>query len=241
MRGEDLALEAADRKHTTSQRDLTGHRDVLADGDAGQGADHSRGHGDARRGAVLGDGAGRHVDVQGVLSRRSLGGVGRRGAAETTLDTKVDGVASLTMEIVDLDDPVEVGVETAYEIRVKNGGSKSPTTSRSLRIAGRGEVDAAKGATDAVAENRTLDVQAGVRNLAPVRNRVSSVHVKGLRKATSGEGPPHQRFAARTRWCRKSRRNSTPTRGGSKKSRVERGSSGASRSNRLLILLALDP
>ena len=45
--------------------------------------------------------------------------------AEAEIETRVDGIASLTMEVVDRDDPVEVGAETAYEIRVKNDGSKS--------------------------------------------------------------------------------------------------------------------
>jgi Domain of unknown function DUF11 len=44
--------------------------------------------------------------------------------AEQQLAATVDGTASLVLEIVDLDDPVEVGVETAYEIRVRNEGSK---------------------------------------------------------------------------------------------------------------------
>ncbi len=44
--------------------------------------------------------------------------------AEARIETRVDGIASLTMELVDLDDPVEVGSETGYEIRVKNDGSK---------------------------------------------------------------------------------------------------------------------
>lgn len=38
--------------------------------------------------------------------------------------TKVDGIAALVLEVKDLDDPVEVGVETAYEIHVKNQGTK---------------------------------------------------------------------------------------------------------------------
>ena len=44
--------------------------------------------------------------------------------ADARIETRVDGIASLTMELVDQDDPVEVGSETAYEIRVKNDGSK---------------------------------------------------------------------------------------------------------------------
>jgi uncharacterized repeat protein (TIGR01451 family) len=35
----------------------------------------------------------------------------------------VEGIAALTFEVVDLDDPVEVGAETTYEIRVVNQGS----------------------------------------------------------------------------------------------------------------------
>ena len=42
VRGQDLALEPADREDPTAQRDLAGHRHVLADGDAGEGADDGR-------------------------------------------------------------------------------------------------------------------------------------------------------------------------------------------------------
>ena len=62
----------------------------------------------------------------------------------------LEGVAALMFEVVDLDDPVEVGTETTYEIRVVNQGN-CPTTN--LRIvaavpAGMTPVDA-KGPSDA--------------------------------------------------------------------------------------------
>jgi len=44
--------------------------------------------------------------------------------AESRVSTKIEGAASLVLEVVDLDDPVEVGRETAYEVRVRNDGSK---------------------------------------------------------------------------------------------------------------------
>jgi len=51
--------------------------------------------------------------------------VSEHGAsAEAKTITKVDGAASLVLEVLDLEDPVEVGKETAYEIRVRNDGSK---------------------------------------------------------------------------------------------------------------------
>ncbi|QDU81488.1 Large cysteine-rich periplasmic protein OmcB precursor [Polystyrenella longa] len=44
---------------------------------------------------------------------------------EAVVETAVDGTPSLALEILDLDDPVEIGRETAYEIRVRNVGSKA--------------------------------------------------------------------------------------------------------------------
>ncbi len=86
VRGEDLALEAADREHAAAERDLAGHRHVLADGDARERGDHRGGHGHARRRSVLGDGPGRHVDVQGVLLEHLAGDpelVGRGSGSRT--------------------------------------------------------------------------------------------------------------------------------------------------------------
>ncbi len=45
--------------------------------------------------------------------------------AKANMRTKVEGSAELVMEIQDLDDPVEIGHETVYEIRVSNHGSKA--------------------------------------------------------------------------------------------------------------------
>lgn len=44
--------------------------------------------------------------------------------SEDQIATQVDGIASLALAVKDLNDPVEVGVETAYEIHVKNSGTK---------------------------------------------------------------------------------------------------------------------
>jgi uncharacterized repeat protein (TIGR01451 family) len=44
--------------------------------------------------------------------------------SEDVLPTRVEGIASLVLEVNDLNDPVEVGVETAYEVHVKNHGTK---------------------------------------------------------------------------------------------------------------------
>jgi uncharacterized repeat protein (TIGR01451 family) len=46
---------------------------------------------------------------------------------ETSVATQVEGISALLLEVVDTDDPVEVGTETSYEIRVTNQGSREAT------------------------------------------------------------------------------------------------------------------
>jgi len=45
----------------------------------------------------------------------------------TQQTTKVEGVAAILFEVLDVNDPIEVGGETTYEIRVVNQGSKAAT------------------------------------------------------------------------------------------------------------------
>jgi hypothetical protein len=45
-------------------------------------------------------------------------------AAEADVKTKAEGTASLVTEVVDTEDPIEVGAETTYEVRIVNTGSK---------------------------------------------------------------------------------------------------------------------
>jgi uncharacterized repeat protein (TIGR01451 family) len=47
--------------------------------------------------------------------------------AESEISTRVEGLPALLMELVDVDDPVEVGKQTSYEIRVTNTGTKTET------------------------------------------------------------------------------------------------------------------
>ncbi len=77
--------------------------------------------------------------------------------AEATIETRIDGIASLTMELVDFDDPVETGSETAYEIRVKNDGSKAATgVSIACELPAGMELLSAKAPVDRVVEGRQL-------------------------------------------------------------------------------------
>jgi hypothetical protein len=44
---------------------------------------------------------------------------------EVEVVTKVEGLSAILLEMVDLEDPIEVGAETVYEIRITNTGSKT--------------------------------------------------------------------------------------------------------------------
>lgn len=49
------------------------------------------------------------------------------GKADASASTRIEGSSALVIELVDVDDPVEVGGDTAYEIRVINAGTKMET------------------------------------------------------------------------------------------------------------------
>lgn len=111
-------------------------------------------------------------------------------AAESQVETKVDGTAELAMTINDLDDPVEVGVETAYEIRVKNSGSKAAeNVSIACELPQGVTLVEAQGPTSHVAEKGLL-VFKGLKELAPQQTSTYTVRVKG-------KSAGHLRFQAR--------------------------------------------
>src|SRR6266545_3858933 len=81
VRREHLLLETTDRQDAPSQRDLAGHRHILADGDAAERRDERRRHRDAGRRPVLRDRALRDVDVDVDVLEEPLVEPERLGAA----------------------------------------------------------------------------------------------------------------------------------------------------------------
>src|SRR5205807_6078556 len=68
------------------------------------------------------------VAINTGLHRHQATVVATRGLKnETEVATRIEGLSALLMELVDLDDPVEVGADTGYEIRITNTGSKTET------------------------------------------------------------------------------------------------------------------
>lgn len=110
--------------------------------------------------------------------------------AEAKVPTKIDGLAALTMEIRDLDDPVEVGVETAYEIRVRNEGSKPAANVQLICELPIGvEFLTAKGPSAAEQDQQQIAFK-GLPQLAPGQSVAYQVHVRGMREG-------NHRFRAR--------------------------------------------
>ncbi|MBX3439784.1 MAG: DUF11 domain-containing protein, partial [Planctomycetaceae bacterium] len=60
--------------------------------------------------------AGEFVHAVRATSEHGASGVSQ-------LTTRIEGTASLVMKVADLDDPVEVGTETAYEVTISNEGT----------------------------------------------------------------------------------------------------------------------
>jgi uncharacterized repeat protein (TIGR01451 family) len=108
--------------------------------------------------------------------------------------TRVEGLSALLMELVDTDDPIEVGSETSYEIRVTNTGSKTETNLELVcTIPEKMEFRGAKCAAGCTykVEGRDVIFQVLPR-LAPRADVIYRVVVKGI-------APGDMRFRARIR------------------------------------------
>ena len=106
------------------------------------------------------------------------------------LETRVEGTASLVLEIVDLDDPVEIGTETAYEVRVHNEGSKGANNVElSCELPPGVELIGVKGPAQHLVEKGMI-VFKSLAELAPGKTAIYRIHVRGT---TGG----NHRFRAR--------------------------------------------
>jgi hypothetical protein len=63
--------------------------------------------------------------AQGEFTHKAVAHGARGMKSEQELRTAVEGLSAILMEVVDVEDPVEVGGETAYEIKITNTGSKA--------------------------------------------------------------------------------------------------------------------
>ena len=88
-----------------------------------------------------------------------IGGSGT--SAQTQCDTRSKGVAAILLEVVDIEDPIEVGKEINYEIKVTNQGSATGTNIKlTCTLPESQEFVSATGATTVQADGRTVTISA---------------------------------------------------------------------------------
>jgi uncharacterized repeat protein (TIGR01451 family) len=94
--------------------------------------------------------------------------------------TRVDGVSSLLLEVMDSEDPIEVGAETSYEIRITNTGSKPETNIKLVGILPeKVEFKGATGPTRFQEKGKEI-VFESLPTLAPRADAIYRISVKAL-------------------------------------------------------------
>lgn len=123
--------------------------------------------------------------------QHQVGAISEQGAkSKTTFNTKIDGTESLVLNIIDLNDPVEVGTPTAYEIRIRNTGTKAAAQVQlACHLPPGVTLLTAKGPTASAAKNGTI-VFKPITSLLPGKTAVYRLQVRGI---TAG----NHRFRAR--------------------------------------------
>jgi uncharacterized repeat protein (TIGR01451 family) len=99
--------------------------------------------------------------------------------AQALATTNVEGSASLVMEVQDLDNPVEIGKETAYEVRVSNNGSKAAqNVGLTFELPSGIELLNVVAAPKHLAKNGLILFN-DIPELAPGKTALFRIHVKG--------------------------------------------------------------
>jgi len=98
----------------------------------------------------------------------------------TSCSTKVSGIPAILLEVVDLDDPIEVGSNVTYEITVTNQGSAPATNVKlSCRIEESQEYASGSGATAVSAQGKVITLSP-VPSIAPKAKATWRIAVKAL-------------------------------------------------------------
>jgi uncharacterized repeat protein (TIGR01451 family) len=111
--------------------------------------------------------------------------IGARGLhAESQCSTKVEGLSALLIELADIEDPIEVGGETGYEIRITNTGTKTETDIKVIAVVpDKMEFKNAQGPVKFHQDGKEL-VFEPIEKLAPKADAIYRVNVKALDAGT---------------------------------------------------------
>ena len=110
----------------------------------------------------------------------------RRGCAKpvsTTCTTKISGIPAILLEVIDIEDPIEVGKTETYQIEVTNQGSATDTGIRiACELEAAQEFVSGSGATAVSGQGRTITM-APLAALPPKEKAVWRVVVKATNAA----------------------------------------------------------
>ncbi len=121
---------------------------------------------------------GEHKHQATAVAARGLKAVGE-------LTTRVEGLSALLVELVDTEDPIEVGSETNYEVRVTNTGSKVENDIKLVAtVPDRMEFKAAHGPVPFRTEGKQIVFDA-IDRLAPKADAIVRITVKALEPGTA--------------------------------------------------------
>jgi uncharacterized repeat protein (TIGR01451 family) len=99
---------------------------------------------------------------------------------ENDIMTRVEGLSAIMLEVVDTEDPIEVGADTAYEIRITNTGSKTETDIKLVCVVpDKMQFKSAQGPTRFHEQGKEIVFEA-LPKLAPRADAIFRVNVKGV-------------------------------------------------------------
>lgn len=124
------------------------------------------------------------VEVQAVnpgVHKHKATAIAARGVrADSETVTRVEGLSAIMMEVVDLEDPIEVGGEEIYEIKVTNTGSKTENDIRLvIQVPDKMEFKSAESPVRYTVQNGTVTFDP-IERLVPKGDAIVRVHAKAL-------------------------------------------------------------
>ncbi len=114
----------------------------------------------------------------GVHKHKAMASGARNLRTECEKVTRVEGLSALLLEMVDTEDPIEVGGDTGYEVRVTNTGTQTETDIRLVAtVPDKMEFKSATGPVRFRTEGKTILFDP-IEKLAPRADAVLRLHVK---------------------------------------------------------------
>jgi uncharacterized repeat protein (TIGR01451 family) len=128
------------------------------------------------------------LEVQAIAAgdhKHKATAVGARGLrSEAELITRVEGLSALMVEMVDTEDPIEAGGDTAYEVRITNTGSKTETDIKLIAtVPDKMQFKNAQGPVRYREEGKTIIFEP-IAALAPRADAIFRINVKAVDPGT---------------------------------------------------------